>query len=105
MANIIHFSEGTESVLNKATLISSIGDEFFGEYNELYSLVENDLSRVWKGEDSEALKVVVNNEKVHFESMREVINDYVNFLITTAKAHEARKDDSKEQASANCQFE
>lgn len=103
--NSIRYSEGTDSIINTAAAISELGDEFFNEYTQLYNLVENELSNVWKGEDSDAFKNKVNEEKRYFETMRDIINEYATFLRNTANAHEARMEDSRSQVDSNCAFD
>ncbi|MBQ3947497.1 MAG: hypothetical protein IKS13_00765 [Ruminococcus sp.] len=103
--NSIRYSEGTDSIINTAAAISELGDEFFNEYTQLYNLVEGELSNVWKGEDSDAFKNKVNEEKRYFETMRDIINEYATFLRNTANAHEARMEDSRSQVDSNCAFD
>lgn len=103
--NSIRYSEGTDSVVNIASQISSLGDDFFREYTQLYNMIENDLAACWKGEDAETFKTKVEGEKHFFESMRDVINEYATFLRNTANAHDARMEDSKGQVQSNCSFE
>ncbi|MBR1823364.1 MAG: WXG100 family type VII secretion target [Ruminococcus sp.] len=103
--NSIRYGEGTETVVNTAAQISSLGDDFFREYTALYTLVENDLSNCWKGEDADAFKQKVNEMKHYFESMRDVITEYATFLRNTANAHDARMEDSKGQVQSNCNFD
>lgn len=103
--NSIRYSEGTDSVVNIASQISSLGDDFFREYTQLYNMIENDLAACWKGEDAETFNAKVEGEKHFFESMRDVINEYATFLRNTANAHDARMEDSKGQVQSNCSFE
>lgn len=103
--NSIRYSEGTDSIINTAAAISELGDEFFNEYTQLYNLVEGELSNVWKGEDSNAFKNKVTEEKRYFETMRDIINEYATFLRNTANAHEARMEDSRSQVDSNCAFD
>lgn len=103
--NSIHYSEGTDAVVTVSTQIDTLGDDFFREYTELYNLVENELAACWKGEDYDAFKTKVNEEKHFFESMRDVISEYATFLRNTANAHDARMEDSKSQVQTNCNFQ
>lgn len=106
MANInINFSEGTDAVVTTASEISTLADDFFREYTQLYNMIETDLVACWKGEDADAFKTKVEGEKHFFETMRDVINEYSTFLRNTANAHEARKEDSKSGVASNCAFE
>ena len=97
--NSIRYSEGTDAILNTAAQLDSYADEFFNEYTTLYSLIEGDISTSWKGEDYEAFKTKVDAMKHYFETMRDTITEYATFLRNTAKAHEARMQDSRNQAS------
>ena len=97
--NSVRYSEGTDTIVTTSMEISSLGDDFFREYNDLYALVENELATVWKGEDSDAFRQKVN------ETMRDTISEYALFLRNTANAHEARMEDSKGQVQSNCTFE
>ena len=103
--NSIRYSEGTESIVNTAAQISSLGDDFFREYSDLYALVENDLTAYWQGDDADAFKSKVDAEKHFFDSMRDVITEYATFLRNTANAHDARMEDSKSQVQTNCAFD
>lgn len=103
--NSIRYGEGTEAIINIATQISSDGDDFFNEYTQLYTLVENELITSWKGEDADAFRQKVNEMKHYFETMRDVITEYATFLRNTANAHDARMEDSKSQVASNCTFE
>lgn len=102
--SFVRYSEGTDTIVTVSTQIDALGDEFFREYNDLYNLVENELAGGWKGEDYEAFKQKVNEEKHFFESMRDVISEYATFLRNTANAHNARMEDSKSQVQSNCNF-
>lgn len=103
--NSIRYTEGTDTVVTIASQISSLGDDFFREYTQLYNMIDTDLVACWKGEDADAFKTKVEGEKHFFESMRDVINEYATFLRNTANAHDARMGDSKEQVQSNCSFD
>jgi hypothetical protein len=103
--NSVRYSEGTDTIVTTSMEISSLGDDFFREYNDLYALVENELATVWKGDDSDAFRQKVNEMKHYFETMRDTISEYALFLRNTANAHEARMEDSKGQVQSNCTFE
>lgn len=105
MSNSISYTEGTDAIVTVSTQIDSLGDDFFREYTELYNLVENDLASCWKGEDYEAFKAKVNEEKHFFDSMRDVISEYATFLRNTANAHDARMEDSKGQVQSGVSFQ
>ena len=103
--NSIRYGEGTDAIINIASQILSLGDDFFTEYTELYSLVENELINSWKGDDADAFKQKVNDMKHYFETMRDIITEYATFLRNTANAHDARMEDSRNQVQSNCTFE
>lgn len=105
MGNSIRYSEGADSIRAIAAKIDNLNDDFYSEYTEFYSIVEGELMSNWKGDDSDAFRAKANDEKSHFESMKDVISEYATFLRNTANAHEARMEDSKDQVGTACAFE
>jgi predicted Zn-dependent protease len=105
MANhSIRYGEGTDAVINTAAQIDNLGDDFFQEYSELFKLIESELDAVWSGSDYDALRHKAQQARPHFDSMRNVISEYATFLRNTARAHEDRMQDSRNQANSNCGF-
>ena len=102
--NSILYSEGTDKVIRIAAEIDSLSDDFNSEYNNMYSMIEGELSGFWKGEDSDAFRERVGEMKHFFDTMRETMCDYAAFLRNTANAHEARAEDSLKQIDNNCSF-
>ena len=72
----INLPEGPDPVLNAASTIGAKGADFAAEYNALYNLVENELFNNWKGDDYETFKAKVSDEKVNFDTMRDIIDEY-----------------------------
>ena len=103
-SNSIRYGEGTDTVLNTAAQIDSIGQDFFNEYSDLFALIQNELATAWKGEDADAFQTKANETKPHYDSMRDVISEYAAFLRNTANAHDSRMEDSKNQVQSNCSF-
>lgn len=104
MANSIRYSEGTGYILQIASQIDSLSDDFNNEYNKMYSMVEGELSSSWKGEDSDAFRQKIGEMKHFFDNMRETMCDYASFLRNTANAHAARAEDSLDSIDKNCTF-
>ncbi len=105
MGNSIRYSEGADSIRKTAAKIDNLNDDFYKEYTEFYSIVEGELMSNWKGDDADAFVTKANDEKGHFESMKEVISEYATFLRNTANAHESRMEDSRDQISSACAFD
>ena len=102
--NTIRYGEGTDTVVNTASQVDSIGDDFFREYTALFSLIQKDLPDVWKGDDAALFVQKAEAVKPHYDSMRDIITEYAAFLRNTANAHDARMEDSKSQVQTNCSF-
>jgi len=100
--NTVRYSEGTEMIIQIAAKIVDLSIDFGNEYNQMYSMIESELSAAWKGEDSETFKEKVGEMKQFFDNMRGVMCDYAAFLKNTAVAHEARMENSKAYADSNC---
>lgn len=105
MAGSINLPEGPDPVLNAATTIGDRGLDFRNKYLELYSLVENELADNWQGSDYDSFKSKMEEEKIHFESMYDVILEYSSTLRNAINAHVAREEDSKNQVSQSASFD
>ena len=99
MAQSIRFSSGTDSVLASAARLDSLNEEFESIFTSFYSTVESDLMTNWKGEDSDAFRQKTADMRSNFESMRDIITEYANFLRSAARAHEARQQESRNAAN------
>ena len=100
----INLPEGPDPVLSVATNISDLSDQFFGHYNNLYKLVENELAACWKGKDYEAFKTKVNEEKERFNEMRDILVDYSTKLRNAVNDHVERMNDSTGQVESAVSF-
>ncbi len=105
MANSINLPDGPDPVLNAAGKIGTRGADFASEYNGLYALVENELSNNWKGSDYDSFKLKMQEEKTHFDSMRDVIEEYSTTLRNAINAHVQREEDSRGQVSQGASFD
>lgn len=101
----INLPEGPDPVLNAASTIGAKGADFAAEYNALYNLVENELFNNWKGDDYETFKAKVSDEKVNFDTMRDIIDEYSTTLRNAINAHVQREEESKQQASQGASFD
>ncbi|MDE5618931.1 MAG: hypothetical protein K2O29_09340 [Ruminococcus sp.] len=101
----INLPEGPDPVLSAAAKIGSKGADFASKYAALYALVENELSNNWKGSDYEAFKTKVTEEKVNFDTMRDIIDEYSTALRNAINAHVQREEDSKGQVVQGASFD
>lgn len=104
MPNYIRLTEGTEALRATATKLDTLNDDFFSKYSKFYSIIDSELRMNWKGDDSDAFYRQAQNAKVYFEEMREILTEYSAFLRNTANSNDAREEDSRAQANAQCTF-
>lgn len=105
MASTINLPDGPDPVFSAAGKIGDLGVDFRNKYLELYSLVENELANNWQGSDYDSFRNKMQDEKVHFDSMYNVILEYSNTLRNAIQAHVDRETVSKEQVSQGASFD
>jgi len=97
----INIPDGTGAILNVATDLDGLVDEFFKEYSELTTMTEGDLAASWKGDDYIKFKTNVDNSKPKFERLRDILTEYASNLRNDAQAHENRVADSAAQVDSS----
>ncbi|MCM1506002.1 MAG: hypothetical protein NC177_02550 [Ruminococcus flavefaciens] len=100
----IRLPEGPDPVLKAASDISSKGQDFQTLYTSLYGLIEGDLANNWEGSDYDVFHSKIEEERMHFDSMRDVIEEYATTLRNAINAHVQREEDSKGQAAQGASF-
>ena len=101
---IINLPEGPDPVLNSASKIGQLGADFASKYAALYNLVENELANNWQGSDYDAFRSKITEEKVNFETMRDIIDEYSTTLRNAINAHVERMQGSETQANQGASF-
>ncbi len=99
MASTINLPDGPDPVLGVVKNIEKFADDFQREYSALYDLVAGELANNWKGSDYDSFKSKMDEEKIHFDSMYDVIVEYHRNLRNAIYAHVGRKADSENKAS------
>lgn len=99
MAGSINLPDGPDPVIKASEKIGELGEDFQKKYSALYDLVEHELASSWKGSDYNSFKSKMNAEKIHFDSMYNVIIEYSNTLRNAINAHVSREEDSEEEIS------
>ncbi|MDO5559702.1 MAG: WXG100 family type VII secretion target [Oscillospiraceae bacterium] len=92
-------TEGTAVLRAAANQITSIANDFFTTYSNLFIKVNNDLANNWVGEDSTTFVTKANTYEPKFKEMYNIMNDYSNFLIQTATSYEQQIQDVKNVAN------
>lgn len=83
----VRMIEVTPEELNKAAkLIEDYAGDYQKQYRELYSSAE-EMSSLWKGKDNTAYINQIRGFEDDFDKMHKLMNDYVNFLRTSAGAY------------------
>jgi len=100
MSDSINLPEGPDPVLNIASDISNKADNFNTFYSTLRNLVENDLAHCWQGNDYDAFKQKVEEEKPRFDDMYDILVEYATKLRNAVNDHVARVEDSTGQAKS-----
>ncbi len=95
---------GTDQLRTIAAKMSSIGTDFFKEYEAIYSLYDNELSEAWVGSGIDAFKQNVETIKPNFKKLYDLINDYSSQLVSAADAYDSQESDIK-AATSNITFE
>ncbi len=70
-------------MVSSAKKISDAANNYILSLNKFYSVVD-ELSTVWTGSDKNQFVNTVESYKVDIANLGEIVNNYANFLITTA---------------------
>ncbi|MCM1217689.1 MAG: WXG100 family type VII secretion target [Lachnospiraceae bacterium] len=77
-----------ESLIAKAAQVDSEASEYYNEYRGLLSDVESLTGSDWTGEDANAFREKVEGFEPDFNKMKELMNEYANFLREAAKNYQ-----------------
>lgn len=73
-----------ENLRDQASKVDREAQNYYGEYRGLLKDVETLTTTDWKGEDADAFRDKVNNFEIDFNKMKELMNEYANFLRQAA---------------------
>lgn len=72
--------------------VNTKADLYAAEVAKIYNNI-NMLTQAWEGDDNKAYIEKVNSHKTTIENLGKAINDYGNFLISTANSLEGLNDE------------
>ena len=82
-----------------ASSIKGLADEYRAQYTELYSQTDA-LATTWSGADNAAFKNQIDGFKDDLEKMYTLMNNYAEYLKTTAKAYRETQQTIADRARA-----
>lgn len=85
----------TEELKAKAREVDREADEYYNEYQGLLRDVEEFTSTDWKGEDANLFRDKVKGFEPEFNKMKELMNQYANFLRQSAENYDNRLNNTK----------
>lgn len=91
------FDVTPEELINSASRISNMGDEWTSAVESVYTAV-NELNVTYKGEASAQFSKQLENYKNDFEAATKALNDYIDFLNAYADDIQKVEDDLVQQA-------
>lgn len=83
----------TENLIQKAGKIDEEATTYYNNYRELLSQVDTFTSSVWTGEDAKAFRDRVYGFEDDFRKMKELMNEYAQFLKDAASTYENTQKD------------
>lgn len=78
----------TENLRAQAAKVDEEASKYYNEYQGLLKDVETLTSSDWKGEDADAFREKVKNFEPDFNKMKELMNEYANFLRDAARNYD-----------------
>ena len=92
------WSVTTESVKKSSERIGELVDKYQTEYEKLYTEVQALRSAKWTGIASDTFNKKLEEYKTAFEELRDVMNNYQEFLKNAAEHYEQVEDRLQEEA-------
>lgn len=89
MARVIEVTP--EDLRNAATKIENLAGEYKTQYDTLYKETSS-MASTWAGKDNQAYTDQIAGFKDDFEKMYSLMNQYVEFLRSSAKAYQDTQD-------------
>lgn len=85
----------TENLVTQAAKIESEATDYVTKYNQLLSDVDSLTSSDWTGDDANAFKTKVRGFEPEFKKMKELMEQYAQYLRDAAKTYENTQADVK----------
>ncbi len=86
MAGLGKIVVSTDDLDRAAKEVASKASDYEQNYNALYNLV-NDLKSAWAGTDNNAYTDQINGFKNDFQKMKQLMDEYSEFLSNTAATY------------------
>lgn len=77
-----------ENLIAKAGQVDSEASKYYSEYRGLLSDVQTLTGTDWTGEDAKEFREKVEGFEPDFNKMKELMNEYANFLREAAKNYQ-----------------
>lgn len=81
-----------ENLRAQAAKVDQEADNYYREYKGLLTDVSTLTTSDWKGEDATEFQNKVNNFEPDFNKMKELMNEYANFLRQAADNYDNTQD-------------
>ena len=78
--------------------IDLIAEQYQSEYTSMYSVIKNDLTTCWIGEDMNSFLTNVESVRYRFEKMYEIMKSYKRFLEQVVVKYEEQIRRTEEEA-------
>lgn len=92
------FTANTAEIRKSAQTIEDKTQQYNTEWAKIYTEIEN-LRVEWEGESSETFNTQLEGYRNDFQELANILNDYAEFLITTATKIEQTEEALKSSAS------
>lgn len=71
-----------------ASRISALAEQYRDEFTAMYSVINDNLTQVWIGPDSDSFVANVESVKYRFETMYETMISYSDFILQAVADYE-----------------
>ena len=85
-----------ENLRSQATKVDTEAQNYYNEYRKLFSDVEQLTSNDWTGEDANEFRTKVEGFETDFNKMKELMNEYANFLRRAADNYQNTQENVKQ---------
>lgn len=85
-----------ENLKSQATKVDNEAQAYYDEYRKLLSDIEQLTSSDWTGEDANEFRTKVQGFEADFNKMKELMNEYANFLRQAASNYQNTQENVKQ---------
>lgn len=83
----------TDNLKTQANTVDRLATDYNNDYDALLAEVDNFTSSDWKGSDAQAFRDQVQGFKDDFVKMKELMNEYAQFMRNAADVYDSTKQD------------